>query len=425
MGRLRELVSGFGPGLVFLLASVGAEDLVTNSAAGMSYGYGLLWTLPLILIARFIILEASARYVVVTGESLLAGYCRVSRWVGLLLMIAILLRLHLHHISALLLIGESASLVAPLPVAGSAVVWGLAFWGAGFALAYWGGYNVIERWFRPLLVLLGGCLLLAAVASRPDPVALVRGVLVPSVPAEDGVFRYSLVLMALAGAGASSLGNLKYAAFVHEKGWRDRTFLTAQRRDLWFGIGGLLAMSILIQVAAAAALGPASGRLETASDLVPMFTSIFGDAGRVVLGLGLWSAVFTTYVGTTSGYSLLVSDMWRSLSSRQATVEGSAGAHPAYRWAVIWFCVSPLYVLLTDWQPVWLVLAATALLVVLTPLVVIVLLVLTSDRVRMGERANGWTTKAAMVLITAVAVYLTAQNAAALWAQLSGGYLAG
>ncbi len=67
----------FGPGLVYLVSSIGPTDLITNSAAGANYGYSLIWILLVSSVSLYVVLEATARYVLATGESLLAGYQRV------------------------------------------------------------------------------------------------------------------------------------------------------------------------------------------------------------------------------------------------------------------------------------------------------------------------------------------------------------
>src|SRR5580765_6891160 len=69
----RERRWGWGPGIVFLLTAIGPQDLVSNSAAGAEFQYSLLWALVPILLIRYAILEASARYVLATGESLMNG----------------------------------------------------------------------------------------------------------------------------------------------------------------------------------------------------------------------------------------------------------------------------------------------------------------------------------------------------------------
>jgi manganese transport protein len=215
---LRYLAESSGPGVVFLLASVGAQDFVSNATMGASYGYSSLWTLVLIVAARYLILESSSRYVLVTGDNLLTGYGRKGRWVVWVILVSLLLRRHISNLLQVLLLGSFAHLVLPLPEPASAKIWSLVLWSLGFALMYWGRYRVVERWGKPLIMLLGGSVATIALLSRPDPVAIAKGLFIPSVPPDQGIYSFAFLVMALVGTNAGSVGNLKYAAFVHEKG---------------------------------------------------------------------------------------------------------------------------------------------------------------------------------------------------------------
>jgi Mn2+/Fe2+ NRAMP family transporter len=409
----------FGPGLVFALAALGPQDLVTNAAAGASYSYTLLWTVALVVLARYVVLEATARYVVVTGETLMSGYARAGRWAPWMILISIFLKRHLTAFSQLLLLGSSAELLLPVRSGWIRMGSALGAWTLGFLLMYWGRYKLVERISKPLLVILGGTLALAAVFSRPDPAGIARGALIPTAPAEQAAYSFAFILLALVGSGAGALSNLKYAAFVHEKGWRDPSFLRLQRTDLLLSGLGLYTMLMLVQIAAAATLYPAVQPLREVEDLLPMFAQVLGDSGRIVLGLGLWAAVFTTYTGATTGYSLLVADIWYNvLRPRPDGSPPNSGETPVYRWCLIWFCLSPLYVLLTDWKPVWLVLVQAVVLALLVPAIVIVLMWLTNDRRRMGRHTNGWAGNLVMAALVLVTVYLTWQSAGELWGKL-------
>jgi Mn2+/Fe2+ NRAMP family transporter len=418
---LGRAVCSAGPGIVFMLAVVGPQDLVSNSAMGASYGYSALWTLALILAVRYVILESSSRYVLVTGENLLTGYGRVGRWVVWLIFGSLLLKRHLSNLFQLLLLGNFAHLVAPLPTAASAKIWSASLWIAGFLLMYKGRYGLIERISKPLVTLLGGTLLAVALLARPDPGAVLRGFFIPTIPADQGAYTFVFLLMALAGSTAGSIGSLKYAVFVHEKGWRERSLLKRQRLDLLISVVGLFAMAALMQIAAAAVLRPQRGQVVEVEDLVPLFSSSLGAVGRVVLGLGIWAALFNTYLGSNTGYSLMVSQMYYGVlrPSHDAAVGGAADAshshRPAYRRCLVWFCLSPVYVLFTDWKPVLLTLFTTALFVILVPVVVLALLRLTNDKKLMGEYVNGWVTNLALLFAAAAACYLTYQNAADFW----------
>lgn len=408
----------FGPGLVFAVAALGPQDLVTNSAAGASYGYSLLWTVALVVLARYVVLEATARYVVVTGETLMTGYARAGRWAPWMILVSIFLKRHLTAFSQLLLLGSSLELLLPWHSVGVRLGGALGWWALGFALMYWGRYKVVERISRPLLVVLGGSLALAAVFSRPDFGRIARGAGIPSAPAGEAAYSFAFILLALVGSGAGALSNLKYAAFVHEKGWKDLSFLRMQRTDLLLSGFGLYAMLMLVQIAAAATLYPAAQPLREVEDLLPMFARVLGDSGRIVLGLGLWAAVFTTYTGATTGYSLLVADVWYNvLRPRAESAPANVGDTPAYRWCLLWFCLSPLYVLLTDWKPIWLVLVQAVVLALILPVSVLVLLWLTNNRRLMGGHTNGWASNLVMGTLVLATFYLTWQSAGELWAK--------
>jgi Mn2+/Fe2+ NRAMP family transporter len=237
-----------------------------------------------------------------------------------------------------------------------------------------------------------------------------------------------LLLMALAGAGANPLGNLKYAAFVHEKGWRDPSYLPSQRVDLLLSVLGMFAMTALMQVAAAGTLRPLGVPVEDAEHLVPMFSQAMGEGGRIVLGVGLWAVVFTSYIGSTTGSCLILSDIYRNFIRPSKNADGKptspdgAGSQSAFRGFLLWICLSPLYGLATDWKPIGLLLLVSALLVVLVPILVLVLLRLTNDKKLMGDHINGWVTNTALAFVILAAAYLTYQNAIEFWTNLKAAF---
>lgn len=416
----RRSAWAFGPGLVFALAALGPQDLIANSAIGGAYGYALLWSVGLVVGARYVLLEATARYVVVTGESLMTGYARAGRWMPWTLLGAILVRRHLSGLAHLLLLAGSFGLLFPASPARLRMMAALASWALGFALMYWGRYKWVERASKPLLMLLGGSLALAALLSQPDPAQVLRGALLPSAPAGGSGYSLAFLLLALVGAGTGALSNLKYAAFVQEKGWRDPSYLRTQRIDLVLSGTGLYAMLLLVQIAAAASLYPSTRPLREVEDLVPIFAHALGDSGRLVLGLGLWAAVFTTYIGANTGYSLLAADIWHGVLRRpRGGSPAGAGQSPAYRWFLIWFCFSPLYGLLTPWKPVWIVLFEAVLLAVLLPVMVAVLLWLTNRRDLMGRYRSSVSSNGAMLGVMAATAYLVYRNLVEWWPALT------
>ncbi|MGH9673128.1 MAG: Nramp family divalent metal transporter [Bryobacteraceae bacterium] len=412
----------FGPGLVHLLGSVGPNDLIANSVAGATYGYSLLWAVVVAYLLNYAIAEASSRYVVATGESITEGYGRLGRPVVFLLAVAIFVRRHLNNLALVLLLGASVHMLIPLPAGGSATIWSAVWFALAFALMFRGGYRGVERFAKVLLVGLGGSFAMVAVLAQPEPAAVLRGLLLPSFPDQQGIYSHFLVLMAVAGSAMGSINHLKYPAFVYEKGWRGIDVWQPQRIDLALSVSGQLLMAVLIQIAAAATLHGRGAEIRTIEDLSRVFSEPLGEPGRIVIGVGLWLSVFTTYIGSNTGYSLIVADICERFVARfrqKAVHAREAMRRRIYRVLVTFFCWSPLYVLFTAWEPVRLSIFTGALFLVLSPLVLAGLLLLTSNRELMKNRASGVVSRAGLGVAIVVSLYLTWQNAFELTGKLN------
>jgi len=417
---LRRLAAAFqslGPGWVFALAVIGPADMVANTTLGATHGYALIWALAVVLVFRYVWLSTSAKYVLVTGESLLDGYSRLGRWVAWAFLAVILVMRHLQNLYKIALLGSVAHLLAPLPVGSSERWWSLALTGAAFAMVFWGGYPVLESFCKRLAAVMGAMLVAAAALSRPDPAGILRGALIPTIPESAGLYSTVLLLTALIGAEAGSLTNLTYSYFMYEKGWRDLSYRRRQNWDLAFSVGAIFLMGMLLQITAAGTLHGAGARLDNAGDLVRIFSAKLGLAGRLIFGLGLWAALFSSLVGTTTGYAMMATDICRKHVPLFRRPEGHTQPKrgvqhdPIFRCLVALWLFSPLYVLFTGWTPVWLVLAVSSAVVVLIPFLSLALLRITSDRRLMGAHQNGWFTNVMLVLLAGVSLYLAGRSA--------------
>ncbi len=405
-----------GPGFVYVLAVLGSGDIVTNSAAGAEHGYALIWVLGLTLVFRYVWVSLSAKYVLVTGESLLEGYARVGKWVVWTLLASLIVLGHFYNMYALLMSGSALDLVFPLPTEWSTSIWGLSCAVGGFAMMYWGGYKTIENFVKALVATMGVSLLVAAFLSKPDPAGIVKGLLIPSMPGSEGLYSALFVVMALIGTEAGSITNLTYVYFIREKGWTDVSHIRQQRFDLVFSVACLFVMGMALQVAAAGTVRPLGIVLEGPEDLVRIFSETQGIIGWLVFVLGLWGASFSTFVGMTAGFGLIVTDIWRSvLFPSPDDPDGEnwkkdTMRDPIYRWTVIFLTFSPLYILFSEVSPVWLALAVSSLVVIMVPILALALTKITNDRTLMGEYKNNIFTNTAMILLVLMAVYITYRN---------------
>jgi Mn2+/Fe2+ NRAMP family transporter len=424
-GRVRAK-GKLGPGLVYFFTALGPGTFLTSAVAGATYGYSLLWALALALVFRFVWVNTAASYVLVTRESLLQGYARVGSWVVWTTLVATIVVRHSSNLYTILLMGNAAHLLLPLPIPASAAIWSVALTILGVTMMAGGGYPLIERACTVVVVLLGMSLPVAAALSHADPAAIARGLLIPTIPNSTGLYSALLLLAAMIGAQAGSMSNLSYAYFATEKGWSGAEDLRRQRMDLLastfcrFGIGTLL------QVSAAATLLPLGIAPQSAEHLVRIFSGSLGVTGTVIFGVGLWGICFSSFVGGTMGYSLIVRDICRRfVPGLKVTPDSSVFAEPSrrdpvYRWSVLLLGLSPLYIVFLGIEPVALTLLVRSMVLILIPVLIGALMMIANDRSLMGEHRPGVVTNAVLSLLVIVSVYLTVRDYREWWRILVG-----
>lgn len=417
--QLSKWTNSLGPGLVYVLAVLGAGDIVSNSTAGAGYRYSLIWVLGITMLFRFVWVNTSAKYVLVTGESLLTGYGRFGHWVPWVILISLVFIRHFGNQWLMLLMGSSAQLLLPLPTESGDIIWSFAFTLVGFSMMFWGGYPIIENFCRVLIAIMGGSLVVAAALSNPNPTEILRGAFVPVLPEAQGLYSSLMIIMALIGTEAGAVTNLTYAYFISEKGWKGVSFLKQQRFDLSVGVICMFLMAGLLQIAAGGTIQPLGIDIEDADDLVRIFSETQGMVGLVIFGLGLWGASFSTFIGASVGQALVFTDICRTFvpTMKQSSEEREpvSTKDPIYRWYLIFFSFSPLYILFVDVSAVWLTLVFTATTVVLIPVLAFPLLKITNDKNLMGRYTNSWFTNVVIILLIVVSIYLTYRNIMNWW----------
>lgn len=407
MNRLFRLL---GPGFVFVLTVLGPGDFVANAVTGATQGYALLWALAIAVFFRFVWLDTSARYVLATGETLMDGYARLGSWLLWLVLGSLIVIRLLANLYKLVLLSNTAELLLPFTFPASRYLWSLLFACAVFFICDRGGYQALDYWFKGLVAVMCCALLIAAILAKPSPAAILAGLFIPSIPADRGAYGTLFLLMALIGTEAGSLTNLTYSYFVHRKGWRDPSFRKRQQVDLLASVGCLLVMSGAVQAAAAGTLLPARVIPTNADDLVPLFSSALGMAGRIIFTFGLCAAAISSYIGGTMGYSMIAADVWSRLSPG-AQREGPQAQLRHRRFLAFW-CFTPLCLLFFMDRPLWLSLAVSALMGALIPLLAGVLFHLTNDRQRLGRLTAPLFIRISLAMLVLISTALLATNSA-------------
>ncbi|GAB2882651.1 NRAMP family divalent metal transporter [Microbulbifer echini] len=80
MNALRRTFSNLGPGIIWAASSIGVSHIVQSTRAGAEYAFALIGFIFLAHIIKYPFFKIGPEYAAVTGESLLEGYRKHSRW---------------------------------------------------------------------------------------------------------------------------------------------------------------------------------------------------------------------------------------------------------------------------------------------------------------------------------------------------------
>ena len=146
-----------------------------------------------------------------------------------------------------------------------------------------------------------------------------------------------------------------------------------------------------------------------------------------MIGVGLWGICFSSFVGGTMGYSLIVRDICRRfvpglrVAGDSPVMTQPTSRDPVYRWSVALLGLSPLYIVFLNVEPVALTLLVRSMVVIVIPVLVGSLMKIANDRTLMGEHRPGWFSNIVMALLVVISVYLTVKNAGEWWQIVTGG----
>jgi Mn2+/Fe2+ NRAMP family transporter len=174
--RILTLLAILGPGIIVMVGDNDAGGITTYSQAGQDYGYSLLWTLLLLIPVLIVNQEMVVRLGAVTG----VGHARLIKerfgrfWA-------------VFSVGDLFILNFLTIATEFVGIKQSSEYFGLSRWivvplAAGILIGITTTGN-FRRWERAMFVFLGVSLLVIplAIMAHPDPVAIAKGYLIPSI----------------------------------------------------------------------------------------------------------------------------------------------------------------------------------------------------------------------------------------------------
>ncbi|MDF1694321.1 MAG: Nramp family divalent metal transporter [Saprospiraceae bacterium] len=284
-----------GPGTLIAAAFIGPGTVTICMLAGVKHGFDLLWAMVFSIVATIVLQEMAARIGLVTNKGL-AEIIRNETTKPLLKFISAAL------ILSAIVIGNAAYEAGNISGAILGVeamhvdlnmngfnLSSLLIGCIAFVLLYIGKYKIIERSLIFLVLILSLTFFIAAIATKPSIIEILKGIFIPSFP-DDG----TLTVMGIIGTTVVPYNLFLHASLVKEK-WGGSAHLSDVRRDLYIsiGLGGLVSIMIII---AASALHESGLSIVNALDMAVSLENVLGPAARYVIGLGLFAAGITSAI---------------------------------------------------------------------------------------------------------------------------------
>ena len=399
------VLAAMGPGLVAALAGADAGGVAAYSNSGALYGYGLLWTVPIMCLLLIVAQETAARMGCVTGKGF-ASLIREQYGVRLsaLAMFALLISNTTVTLSEFAGIASGFGLFG-IPTYISIPVSALAIW----VLTMSGSYRRIEK-----ILLAISCVFLTYVVAGfmvgPDWGQAFHDTLIPPL---RGDLSYLSLIVALVGTTIAPWMIFLAQSNVVERGAREED-IPYQQIDTVTGSVVASAISWFIILVTGAVLFPAGIVVEGAEDAAIALAPLVGDYAQVLFGAGLIGASFLAACvlpGITSS-AICEAFGWEHGSDR---TWAEAPTYRAIITAII--LISAVIVLLPDANLFGIMMAAQVINGVLLPVLLIFMVGIASDKHIMGAYANGrvwnaltWFTIVAVIILTAIMFVLQAMG---------------
>jgi Mn2+/Fe2+ NRAMP family transporter len=395
-------LTAIGPGLLVAAAGIGAGDIVASTLAASRHGLALLWVVALAAGLKAVLNEGIARWQLATDTTALEGWStHLPRWVqwyfGLYLLLWTV------SVSAAL---TSACGLAVATLSGGAIArpWGaVAHALAGGALVAAGGFAGFERIMKVLIGTMFFTMLGCAALMLRDPAALLRGLLVPTIPAGDA----GSVLSVLGGVGGS-IAMLAYNYWMREERMGGPQWIGFVRRDIAtaYVFTALFAAAVMVVATQAFhAPGVAITNAQAVTRMAETLDATIGAAGFYAYAVGFWAAVFASLLGVWQSLPYLFADYYGLLRGmpRQARAGITSVKSRPYRLALLLITTVPLPFAFID-QPLFIIRTFTIVGSLFIPFLAGTLLYLNNVKIpaASGVPANSALTNAVLLLAMVV-----------------------
>ena len=403
-GRL-AILAAMGPGLLTAMAGNDAGGIATYSSTGATYGYGMLWTVPLMCVLLIVAQETAARMGCATGK----GFAALIREqfgvrVSAVAMLALIISNFTVTLSEFAGIASSMELFG-IPLQVSVPIAGIATW----LLTQSGSYHRVEK-----ILLALSCVFLTYIVSgfiaNPDWGLALRDTVIPQFSSDPG---YVSLLVANVGTTISPYMLFMVSSNVVEKNLKGSD-IPGQRAD---NISGVIAAEIttwFIVLTTGTVLYPAGVTVNSAADAAQALVPLAGQYASALFAAGLAGASFLAACVLPGITASAVCEAF----GWERGVDRSWNEAPAYRTIITSITIlSAAIVLIPNVDLFGVMMLAPVINGVLLPVLLVFMVGIASDRHVMGQHLNSrlwnaftWFTIVVVIVLTVIMFVLQAMG---------------
>ena len=399
---IKNWFKNIGPGTLVAAAFIGPGTVTLCTLAGVNFGFNLLWAMLLSVIATIILQEMAARLGVVSQKGLSEVIREeinipfIKQFITLLILGAIVVgnaSYEAGNISGGILGLETIFGRSLLNIGSISLnLMSLIIGGMAFVLLYIGNYKFLEKALITLVLFMSISFLITAIVTKPDLLAMLKGMLIPTFPDQS-----LLMIIGLIGTTVVPYNLFLHASLVKER-WHKSEDLSFARKDTIISIilGGLVSMAIIVSAASIP-----FGEISNAADLAKGLAPLYGDFAKYFLALGLFAAGITSAITAPLAAAYVAKGCM-----------GWKGGMTSKRFRFVWIFVLFLGVLFSSIgiKPIEIIKFAQVANGMLLPVIAGILLWIMNKRSVLGEYVNSKRQNIFGVVILAITLFLGAKG---------------
>jgi Mn2+/Fe2+ NRAMP family transporter len=361
----------------------------------------LLWAIALGAFFKYVLNEGIARWQLATGLTALEGWAEyLPSWVKVYFGLYLLI----WTVAVTAALTNATGLgIANLTGGRISQSWGAvlhSLFGFGFVLL--GGYGGFEKLMKVLVGVMGFAILVCAALTFHDPAGVLRGTVIPAIPAGAGMYVLSII-----GGIGGSITMLSYNYWMREEKISGAQQLGYVRGDIAIAYLFTAVFGMAIMMTANQAFFIPGVRITNAQavpKMAEMLSSILGRFGWVAYSVGFWAAVFASLLGVWQSVPYLYADFY-SIHKKMPPEERqrvTKVTSTPYRLALLFVTLAPMPFAFTG-QPIQVIVIYTIVGSLFVPFLAATLLYL-NNKVRWSAPVpkNSWTTNALLLIILAM-----------------------